>query len=618
MDLSDLTAYAERKFHISEQYKWADFPGFSVLSDPRTGKWAALLMRQWDADSGTEIELCDIKCGQQSLSEIQAPYLAPPFRMRGKQWIGVRFDSRTEPEVVYGLLDRALSSEKQDGFTVVLDGGLAAGRSEYRETPLPFEKIRPDKTEMPIPKKIREMRRLYEYGDGSFRQKCRNFYVQGKFMENYEDDLPWQGEIFRYFPTYHDLSLAQLRGFFTWRTEVRKGNYQKIGISAAYLYLYELLNGIGAASVRDSLRKMQEFEVGYLDSGFGDRRMYNNLHRWMLELAVLNGIEPDAAEGFADKEMIQKDHALMTLRKPMEYSDHAVFEALCLFGGSRTASSVVIQKNGDEGIHLFSEVWRTALAQYREDGGNLFAACFGKRHTYRWHPLGNAVYYENKAPKPETYELNECRKFSFRDGVWYEQSYQKLYFDRKKLNGLLHEADRRLRLYLKTGHPMRERDEDAWAAPYIEAVIEEDKKIKIEAAKPKIIIRFSDLDNIRRDALKTRDSLLTEEDRQAETEREDTGAGNEIAKAAPAPKTEERIVPLDDMQIHLLRLLLQGKPVKALIAAQRGMPEVIADELNEAFFDEIGDNVVECDKDVLVLVEDYRDDISRILGGNTE
>lgn len=216
----------------------------------------------------------------------------------------------------------------------------------------------------------------------------------------------------------------------------------------------------------------------------------------------MNGMEPDEAEGFADKEMIKKDHALMTLRKPMEYSDHAVFEALCLFGGSRTASSVVIQKNGDEGIHLFSEVWRTALAQYREDGVSLFAACFGNRHTYRWHPLENAVYYENEAPKPETYELNECRKFSFRDGVWYEQSYRKLYFDRKKLNGLLHEADRRLRLYLKTGHPMRERDEDAWAAPYIEAVIEEDKKIKIEAAKPKIIIRFSDLDNIRRDALK--------------------------------------------------------------------------------------------------------------------
>ena len=34
MELSELTAYAEEKFHIREQRKWADFPGFSVLADP--------------------------------------------------------------------------------------------------------------------------------------------------------------------------------------------------------------------------------------------------------------------------------------------------------------------------------------------------------------------------------------------------------------------------------------------------------------------------------------------------------------------------------------------------------------------------------------------------------
>ena len=47
MELSELAAYAEEKYHIREEHKWAEFPGFSVLADPRTGKWAALLMRQW-------------------------------------------------------------------------------------------------------------------------------------------------------------------------------------------------------------------------------------------------------------------------------------------------------------------------------------------------------------------------------------------------------------------------------------------------------------------------------------------------------------------------------------------------------------------------------------------
>ena len=68
MELSELTAYAEEKFHIHEQLKWDDFPGFSILADPGTGKWIALLMRQWDSDTGTEIQRCDLKCGQESLA----------------------------------------------------------------------------------------------------------------------------------------------------------------------------------------------------------------------------------------------------------------------------------------------------------------------------------------------------------------------------------------------------------------------------------------------------------------------------------------------------------------------------------------------------------------------
>ena len=33
MELSELTAYAEEKFHMQEQHNWSDFPGFSVLAD---------------------------------------------------------------------------------------------------------------------------------------------------------------------------------------------------------------------------------------------------------------------------------------------------------------------------------------------------------------------------------------------------------------------------------------------------------------------------------------------------------------------------------------------------------------------------------------------------------
>ena len=64
MEIRELTAYAEEKYQMKEERKWNDFRGFSVLADPRTGKWVALLMRQWDYETGTELQRCDIKCGR--------------------------------------------------------------------------------------------------------------------------------------------------------------------------------------------------------------------------------------------------------------------------------------------------------------------------------------------------------------------------------------------------------------------------------------------------------------------------------------------------------------------------------------------------------------------------
>lgn len=236
----------------------------------------------------------------------------------------------------------------------------------------------------------------------------------------------------------------------------------------------------------------------------------------------------------------------------------------------------------------------------------------------------------------------------FKRDKWYEVAHQNYDIDRKRIVNLLQETDRRLRLYLKTGHPLKERKKAAWAVPYIEAVIEADRKAKIEAARPKISIDFSGLDKIRKDALETQDSLLTEEETVGSPEfnavnkavrksagskkrtkensaaRKNTAAvlsvaasphlASEQSEAAVLAAPSNTSVPLDDMQMQLLRMLLRGEPVLELIAAQRGMPSIIADAINEALFDLIGDTVVECDGETITLVEDYRDDIIGILG----
>ena len=166
-----------------------------------------------------------------------------------------------------------LNMPERQSYTIVLDPipvpdeqneGFGYGETVYGETALPFVGERPELQRPKVPERIREMMKLYEHGDGSYLHKWRNFVRQGRFMEDYEDDAPWTGDVRKYFPTYHDFDVRQLRGYFTWRTGVRKGEYSPIAASLAYLYLYELLCGIGSSSPEDSLEKMRAFETGFL------------------------------------------------------------------------------------------------------------------------------------------------------------------------------------------------------------------------------------------------------------------------------------------------------------------------------------------------------------------
>ena len=386
------------------------------------------------------------------------------------------------------------------------------------------------------------------------------------------------------------------------RAAVRRGEYRPVPVSLAYIYLYELLNGIGTAGPEDSLAKLRAFETGYPDAG--DPGMRRNLRRWMTELAVVSGLPPETVRQYADGDMLRTDDALAVLKRPDGHGDDELLDALCVMGGDRLRTSPVLQ--APEGRRLFALVWRRAAAGYREEGKSIFTACFGARRPRRWYPLGNALYCPVRKPEPLICQLSECRKYTFRDGQWQEHCFRKEHFDRKKLSGLLHETERRLRLYLGAGRPLKEKPEDAWAAPFIEEVLEAHRREKAQAASRAVSIRFGRLDRIRADAAETRDSLLTEEERQA-PEPEPV--------SPPVPPGSAEAAPLTSGQRELLAALLRGESVTERIAARHGMAAVIADGINEALLDLLGDSAVECGEGGITLIEDYREEIARLIGG---
>ena len=174
----------------------------------------------------------------------------------------------------------------------------------------------------------------------------------------------------------------------------------------------------------------------------------------------------------------------------------------------------------------------------------------------------------------------------------------------------------------------------------MEAVIGADRTAAEEAAKPKITIDLSGLDKIRRDAQITRDSLLTEDEmREQAPEPEQISELISEQTPDPAPRQEEQsaqlmtqaatesskgeekpaaieIPSLDDTQAQILLSVMRGEPVAGLIREKALMPSVVTDAINEALFDEIGDNVLTCEGDEITLVEDYREDLELVLEGD--
>ena len=73
---------------------------------------------------------------------------------------------------------------------------------------------------------------------------------------------------------------------------------------------------------------------------------------------------------------------------------------------------------------------------------------------------------------------------------------------------------------------------------------------------------------------------------------------------------------LDEAHLTILQTLLRGETAEGQISAAHLMPALVVDTINEAFYDEIGDNILEYDGNEISLIEDYREDVAAILGGN--
>ena len=480
MRLSELTNYARERHHIEELHKWREMPELSVLVSPASGKWIALLMRERDA-GGRIRERCDLKYS--AFRELPArDYLTQGFRMPG--WLGVRFGAETERAFLLHVFDLAVEeeAEKVEGY--------------YRETAIPGRSEFPARIEA-----------IYA---------CEDFLSAARAMEDYEDDCPFAGTVPLYQPEYRDLTPNELRGYFTWRAALRRGEVSPHCDAFVYLYLSELMLGVGAANAAEALDCMDAFASSYFSAGHGSEALQRNFKNWRFEYAVLNRVDAARVWAYENPALRHWDEALTVLREPEKQSDEVVFAALAEFGGKKLTEARSVKGLGDKAAFYYAAIWRSSASL-------LFAACFGNLRMREWKPFSDAPRLKavcENVGQGFSYQLNELRSFAATGNGFTEYCYLRQQFDSKRFFAFLKEADTALRVRFLRGKASKTASaaqdialQEAFARAF--ASCEATEAAQKLAAVP---VRRERLADIRAAAEITTAALLTEAETGAERE----------------------------------------------------------------------------------------------------
>nr|WP_276510803.1 TerB N-terminal domain-containing protein [Aeriscardovia aeriphila] len=497
-----------------------------------------------------------------------------------------------------------------------------------------------------IPEKILQMQSLYthEHRNGDIND-AHNFVVQGTFMQDYEDDKPWLTNLIKFSPTYHDFNAAQLRGYFTWRKYVRQGSLKQASPAFFTMYVYELLNGIGTRDVQDSLDKLLAFTQAMRKQHLGPLGAISMYRRWMLFLGIIYSFPPQTMRKYVDPELLEQDSNLVILRDFDEHNDAEVCQALDYFSGGKVSASPAVAKNPEVARHLFAQAWREINTDSPFEGEPLFVRCFDNPQTYPSEGLSDAVVLIDRPEQAVTYHLTEVTTIEYLHQKWMMKRYDKVFFQTELIGRLVHSVDLVLRKLLKTGHYLRHKAQDQVFDQVAHTVVQQyqarQSEEKAKARVAAISIDFSQLKTIRRDADVTRENLLTDEERGvdnalsekielevAQNEPETKNAQKPELLQQPEP-AQKPVIPtkLEDVpdqtgkvetsvlaQYHdVLTKLLVGSDVSQNLRDKHLMASMVADAINDALYEQIGDVVIESDGDNLSLVPDYEEDVRAVL-----
>lgn len=480
-----------------------------------------------------------------------------------------------------------------------------------RDTVFTDEEIRPRAPHRPVqhaprlPVMLRTARSL-ETGGGLWQSRESTFLKQAKFLVNYEDDCEFEGTVRCYYPTYQALTDQELRGYFAWRTKLRRGDLRKTSLSYAFLYIYELINQVGVEDPREGYDKLRDFWAAYgqLDAGIN-----SYMGRWLADYVVYYGLDPAL---LADSEQVRRDQGITVLENIREESTERIMEAVRCLSPRWLGRSKFYASHTEDMDAVTAAVLRRVSDHYdRRCKKTMVEQYFGSMAVCTARPFDTAVFTDPLKRRNYEYAVDAQCTYRCKNGVWSVLKRTAPPGSGKKMDELLKTIDALMRQHTGDRHPIQAALDTKWIVKIIEEEIEALDAAKKAAEEQKVTINYAQLTQIRRDAEFTQEKLIVDEEVEEIGEAaEADGASAPPAPPEPAPgPAPSGDTPLSPAEYRLAQCLLYGGDL-GWVQAEGHILSVLVDGVNEKLYDTFLDSVLD---DTPQVIEDYTEDLKEMV-----
>ena len=452
---------------------------------------------------------------------------------------------------------------------------------------------------------------------------AKAFYEQALFMADYEEDAPIVG-FMSYFPSFRDMSVPQLRSYFAIRRQLRLGKFPDVSLSYIFVYVYETLMKVGFNTAEEGYEILSEINEAYRKS---EPKLSKYLTPWLRDYVVYNNLSCHFPEVF--KAEREQDSTAALLSSCDTADEQKLFSTFCDLGKYDPRKGALFAKEPSRLVSCTVAVLRQLVPVLEKTLHHRIATLFAGRRVKRSTAMfSNALFYDPSPVRNVEIEVAPLHSYFCRGGLWTRDEYagvDKMFV--MLVGAILREVDSQLREGLDVRPRLKSSNR---VLPYREQIrgvvktwLAEDKRklAEEEAERRRVSINYGLLGRIRNDADVIKDKLLDgmpTEDDTVSVESQlplDTmlpiGPPPIVVSAPSQPSHDE-----DSHERAFLKLMLTGGDWRQYLRSIHVPEGVMVENVNNEMMDKIGDIVIEDNGDGIQLIDDYREDIERIIYNN--